>query len=230
MPEGIAAGPQFHEALAEGWAARYQSGSFQRRLEFLRQDFHSLRAADALWLDAGCGSGVFSRELATSGAAVVAVDASPQMLAEAARNTRDLGSVVRCLGIDTLERIPLPDEHFDGVICLSVLEYLDDPNGAIRELHRLLKPGGQLLLTVPNAASIVRLYQRCARAWGQRIGRQWHDYLAVSRHAFSRRWLVHTLQEHSLQVVRLRMFSTVCPAVLSRCRLGAMWAVTAVKV
>jgi SAM-dependent methyltransferase len=49
------------------------------------------------------------------------------------------------------ERIPLAGERFDLVICTQVLEYVPDPAAAIAEMHRVLKPGGRLLLSVPSA-------------------------------------------------------------------------------
>jgi SAM-dependent methyltransferase len=47
------------------------------------------------------------------------------------------------------EQIPLAGEQFDLVICSQVLEYVPDPGVAIAEMHRVLKPGGFLLLSVP---------------------------------------------------------------------------------
>jgi SAM-dependent methyltransferase len=48
------------------------------------------------------------------------------------------------------ERIPLASEQFDLVICTQVLEYVPEPASVIAEIHRVLKPGGSLWLTVPS--------------------------------------------------------------------------------
>jgi SAM-dependent methyltransferase len=48
------------------------------------------------------------------------------------------------------EQIPLMSEHFDLVICTQVLEYVLDPSALIAEVHRVLKPGGWLMLSVPS--------------------------------------------------------------------------------
>ena len=49
------------------------------------------------------------------------------------------------------EQIPLSSGQFDVVICTQVLEYAPDPTAVIAEIHRVLKPGGCLLLSVPTA-------------------------------------------------------------------------------
>lgn len=51
--------------------------------------------------------------------------------------------------VSDITGIPEPDASFDAVMCIEVLEHLPDPVGALRELARLLKPGGTLILTAP---------------------------------------------------------------------------------
>lgn len=48
--------------------------------------------------------------------------------------------------------IPVEDNSFDAAICIQVLEHLDNPDDAIREFHRILKPGGHLFLSAPLLA------------------------------------------------------------------------------
>lgn len=48
------------------------------------------------------------------------------------------------------EQLPFADERFDLVFCTQMLEYVSDPGQALREIHRTLKPGGILLLSVPS--------------------------------------------------------------------------------
>jgi SAM-dependent methyltransferase len=47
----------------------------------------------------------------------------------------------------SLESIPVEDESFDVVLCLQVLEHVPDPAAAVRELHRVVRPGGRVLLS-----------------------------------------------------------------------------------
>lgn len=48
-----------------------------------------------------------------------------------------------------VQRLPFPDDSFDTVLCTEVLEHVPDPWGAVREIRRVLRPGGQALLTSP---------------------------------------------------------------------------------
>jgi 2-polyprenyl-3-methyl-5-hydroxy-6-metoxy-1,4-benzoquinol methylase len=227
--EAIAPGPKFHEGLAGGWAERYRSGSFKRRLDFIRQELSALPLKGARWLDAGCGSGVFARELALAGASVIGVDASPRMLDEARARTFGHGMSVDFQAVNTVEQIPLPAEQFDGVICLSVIEYVDDPIAVVNELYRLLKKGGKVLVTVPNCWSLSRAYQRAVRSIGLPVALNLHDYLTVSRHSFTKQEVEQMMESAGFQQTRLRMFSTVMPKLLSPTGLGAIWSVTATK-
>lgn len=52
--------------------------------------------------------------------------------------------------VGDVQRIPLPDTTFDTVVCLQVLEHVPDPLAALREMHRVLVPGGKLIISVPH--------------------------------------------------------------------------------
>ncbi|MBI3331838.1 class I SAM-dependent methyltransferase [Candidatus Peregrinibacteria bacterium] len=52
--------------------------------------------------------------------------------------------------VGSAEEIPLPDASFDGVICTQMLEHVPHPWKALAEMHRILRPGGKVLLTVPQ--------------------------------------------------------------------------------
>jgi SAM-dependent methyltransferase len=78
------------------------------------------------------------------------------------------------------QRFPYPDEHLDGVLFCEILEHLThDPVAALLECHRVLKPGGWLLLTTPNFARYENLY----RLWrGENPGDQYSGYGPYGRH------------------------------------------------
>jgi SAM-dependent methyltransferase len=96
----------------------------------------------ARMLDVGCGSGRNLVELARFGP-VAGVELSPQAAAVAVR--RGVGDV----RVGPVESLPWDDRAFDLVTCLDVLEHTPDDRVTLRELRRVTRPGGFLLLTVP---------------------------------------------------------------------------------
>ena len=69
-------------------------------------------------------------------------------LADAAAHASSLG--VNTLVANLENALPLDSAQYDWILCLDVLEHLAAPEHALREAHRLLKPGGKLLINVPN--------------------------------------------------------------------------------
>lgn len=99
-------------------------------------------------LDLGCGTGGASRLLvAEYGVQVVGVDITQAFVQVAEWLTSATGLTPRChfLQANALN-LPLPDQHFDAVWCQHTLMNLPDLPQALQEIHRVLKPGGQLLL------------------------------------------------------------------------------------
>ncbi|WP_409013500.1 class I SAM-dependent methyltransferase [Deinococcus sp.] len=103
------------------------------------------------WLDAGTSTGYYAALLAETGCHVLAVDLSPAMLAEAARQNpqhRDGGHVGGHIdwAVMNVERNDLPDGRFDGVTVGATLNETNDPARFLRGAARVLCPGGQLWL------------------------------------------------------------------------------------
>jgi SAM-dependent methyltransferase len=108
----------------------------------------------ALWLDAGCGAGTYARAMAAAGQRVIGLDYSLPSLLKARRRSQD-GSIL-WLAAD-VTRLPLASNRFDGAICLGVLQALSDPERAIRELARVVRPGGEVRVDALNAHCIPNL-------------------------------------------------------------------------
>ena len=97
-------------------------------------------------LDAGCGNGRHCKHIirrADADAQIFAFDLSQRMLKRA--NRRVKGNRVHYVAADLL-RLPYSDGFFDAIVCGWVLEHLPDPRPGLRELTRILRPGGKLLL------------------------------------------------------------------------------------
>jgi SAM-dependent methyltransferase len=94
-------------------------------------------------LDLGCGEGRLSRDLTAIGHSMVAVDASPTMVAAAMEADPELEVVLA----DAAE-LPFDDEAFDLVVAFMSLQDIDDLEEAVREAARVLEPGGRLCLAI----------------------------------------------------------------------------------
>jgi SAM-dependent methyltransferase len=109
---------------------------------FLEQICRDLETPRPHILDVGCGTGA-NLELLTEFGDVEGVDISPDALAFC----RERGfSNVRH---GAAEKLPFADGSFDVVTALDVIEHLDDDLGSLKEIHRVLRPGGRVLLFVP---------------------------------------------------------------------------------
>ena len=96
-------------------------------------------------LDAGCGTGFLSFELAARGHRVTGVDFAPAMLAEARRKAMERAVAIRFEEADA-EHLPFPAGSFDLAISRHVLWTLPHPEAAIDEWIRVLRPGGRLVV------------------------------------------------------------------------------------
>jgi ubiquinone/menaquinone biosynthesis C-methylase UbiE len=108
---------------------------------------HGRLGPGTLALELGCGTGVFLEKVARSGATLHGLDLSEDLLAQA--RTRMASAPNVRLDRGNAEAMPYPDRHFDAVYGSSVLHHLD-LDASLRELHRVLKPGGRLVFAEPN--------------------------------------------------------------------------------
>lgn len=104
----------------------------------------ALLPGDAVVADLGCGSGAVSELLAPHVGRVIAVDNSPAMLKAARKRVEALRNVDVRRG--ELSSLPIEDRSCDATVCLLVLTYLTDVPVAMREMHRVLKPGGRAVI------------------------------------------------------------------------------------
>lgn len=96
-------------------------------------------------LDIGCGDGTFAFELARRGARVTGIDASQAMIdAAQARAVRDHADV--SFAVATSEQLPYAAAQFDVVTAITVLCFIDDARPVFREIARVLRPGGRLVI------------------------------------------------------------------------------------
>ncbi len=146
---------EFFDSEAAQWSERYAlDARFQRRFDKVTRLLEKIgTVSPGRALDVGCGTGVFSQYLAKKGWSVTAIDASPEMIEEA--KNYELGSRIEFqnVSLDVFNEKP---NSYDLILSLSSLEYLEDDEAAIEEIHELLKTGGLLIVSVPNKAGMLR--------------------------------------------------------------------------
>src|ERR1700735_1560525 len=149
-------------------------------------------SAGARLLEIGCGSGVFLARMRNLGWKVSGIDPDPAAVSWAQR--------VHHLDVTcgTWEQMRFPADSFDVITMNHVIEHVHDPVGLLTECQRMLRPGGNLVLTTPNADS-----------WGHRMfAGDWRG-LEPPRHfmIFSTRNLEECTRRSNLETLTLRSIS-----------------------
>jgi 2-polyprenyl-3-methyl-5-hydroxy-6-metoxy-1,4-benzoquinol methylase len=213
----------YHSSLADGWERRCQKRSFQSRQSVLMKCLQGRNLAGTVWLDAGCGSGTLARWLATRGCSVLGVDAASEMVAAAVQSakTHDCSDRLSFVRIGTIARLALEDNLLDGILCSSVLEYVADPADCLEEFARVLKPGGLLLVSIPNRNSVVRRMQFACHKLGGLLGFGWVSFMQYSRHQYSRPEFEQLLTRAGFSGEEPVPFGSPLPGLAQRCRLWA---------
>lgn len=203
---------------AAAWASRYDSSR-----DFRTYNFHSrrrtvvelMRSVEGLLLDIGCGTGDFLPVALEESGRVLGLEVSSEMARHCrTRFQEDVRDGHLLIAEGDIESLCLPEGSVQAALCVGVIEYLLRPDAALRELSRVLAPGGYLIITVPNAASPFVAADRTSKAIrraGSRLyrrlrGRPTDD--GSYRHGYFTPWgLDGRLREAGLRVDR-RAWST----------------------
>lgn len=124
------------------------AGFYDRRYEDIQRTKYrtvvkNLPGGKKRILDLGCGTGMFINELSTRAKFVVGVDASLEML-KVAKGRAGKAALVQA----DADALPFADGSFDAVVSVTLLQNMPDPKATVREVARVLRPGGVAILTV----------------------------------------------------------------------------------
>ena len=114
-------------------------------------------------LEVGCGIGTDLLQFARAGARVYAVDLSPRSV-ELARRQLDLHGFEGDIQPSEAEHLPFAEEQFDLVYSWGVIHHAPDPSRVVKEIHRVLRPGGRVCAMVYRKSSLVVLQAYIAYA------------------------------------------------------------------
>jgi len=147
FPERTEEAPRelFYDRIAADFDAVMNMYDLERRLHVIFDVFFKdvdLRGRKLL--DAGCGTGWFSRAACQRGADVTALDIGPRLLVQVSAKCNAKTVVGDVLDLD------FPDGSFDVVISSECIEHTHDPGRAVHELIRVCRPGGLVAITSNN--------------------------------------------------------------------------------
>jgi trans-aconitate methyltransferase len=140
------------ETNAGGWDA----GDYERNARFVSDYGTKLLGwlapcSDEMILDIGCGDGAITARIAASGAQVVGLDGSAEMVAAA----RKRGLNVDMADAQRLDKIPGMGNMFDAVFSNAALHWMrDDPQAVIEAVHACLRPGGRFVAEMGAAGNV----------------------------------------------------------------------------
>ena len=178
----------------------------------------SLKVAGSA-LEIGPGSGLYLPILSECFGAVTAIDVEETFLQNAARFSHDYDQV-HCL-LDDITKTALPPESFDLVLCTEVIEHIGDAEAALRNMRRILKKDGILVLSTPHRYSPLELCSKIAylplvidlvrKVYGEAILDAGHINLTSGRSL--RRLITAT----GFRIVRQEAFGCYLPLVAEFC-------------
>ena len=133
----------YFDAISDDFGERMNPFDLGARLEWFEGEFERLRLTGARVLDVGAGLGQFSEAARARGARVVPLDIAPRLV-----QRMHVSFPAALCGSAT--QLPFPPATFDIVISSECIEHTPDPEAAIGEMLRVLRPEGMLLITTPN--------------------------------------------------------------------------------
>lgn len=214
-PKSVLQGMEVHD----GWIRHFR-GSENQPFYDLAFDFIASKfgpPGERQVVDAGCGSGTKSLQLARRGYRVLGLDLSHSILEQARASARDTGleSTLEFKQAD-LTRIDLPSASVSRAICWGVLMHVPGIESAVAELARILEPGGILVISEGNKRSLQAVFLRTLK---RLLGRERAEVLhtpagiefweQTSTGRFMTRqadipWLIREFERHGLKLEERR--------------------------
>lgn len=170
----------------------YLSQAAQRNITYKKILSHikSFLSDNSRLLDIGCSYGLFLKLARGEGLQVYGVELSK----DACRYCRDtLGLNVYC---GDVKDIDFPENYFDVITAIEIIEHMQSPNDFIFKIHKILKPGGVLYLVTPNIESFS----------AKLIGYRWWSYRRMHLYYFSKSTLYQFLERNGFLALSSRPY------------------------
>jgi ubiquinone/menaquinone biosynthesis C-methylase UbiE len=177
---------RFHNEVSL-WSNIYKKPGVTAEIYRLRRDralaiIEQLSFSQAFILEIGCGAGLLAVALAQRGYRVEATDRLDAMirLTSDLAATKDVSDRITVRTCD-VHALPYPDRSFDVVVAIGVLPWLHSPEGALREIARVLRDGGQLVVTTDNRWPVTHLFDPLCSPLTEPIRRWARKMLQIRR-------------------------------------------------
>ena len=191
----------FHSDIAQAFGDRYQqSADFKERYRVWTSLLDQYAKPGQRVLDAGCGTGVFSLYLANRGCQVTAIDGSAEMIRICRQQPAPMIPVDFSEGLLPLDSTTVTGP-FSLILSSSVLEYVPDLVGTLQSLTDQLRPGGYLIVSLPNQQSIYRRLERLSYRLSNKPA-----YLNHVLHYSTANNLTNTLKENTLVLLKSQTY------------------------
>jgi ubiquinone/menaquinone biosynthesis C-methylase UbiE len=173
---------------------RFEVNRYQASYELLSSSGEKL-------LDVGCGDGDFIFMVRNKFRECYGVDVSAQRIEKAKEKAKEFRGHEKFhfFECDVDEGLRFSDNFFDSVTCIAVLEHVFNPPNLVKEIHRVLKPGGIFLVQVPNIAwmpyRIQLMFGQLPTTGGVYLGADWEHL-----HNFTQQSISLLLREAGFQI------------------------------
>ncbi|MCL6516682.1 methyltransferase domain-containing protein [Alicyclobacillus sp.] len=155
-------------------------------------------------LDVGCAAGWFAMQVSPRCGWVTGIDISPEMVRRAELNAEDYRLDNVSFVVGDARDMPLPDAGFDWVTCIDLLHLIEEPERALREMLRVCRPGGQVILVNPTR----QLNPWTAQAYCDR-----HNLVDFDRDSFLS-WATACARRPVMDLDTLRRIAAACGGVV----------------
>jgi len=171
----------YKEKFDYDWFKARKSGKLSEKLYHearLRAFINKVDFQGRLVLDIGCNTGVFSFDIASKGAKVVAFDISRKVIMKGAERAKGNKNVLFMLA--DAESMPFKKDVFDIAIVTGTLEHVERPENVVKGIEYSLRKGGKVVVDVPHKFSVynVELFRRILSSRSDLALEPFHNYFS----------------------------------------------------
>lgn len=136
----------FYDNISDIWAKKINNSETNKRVKVVFEDLLPKKDIKGKkFLEVGCGLGYFSNKASRLGAKVSGIDIGPKLVAINKKLTPN-GKFI----VSSASKLSFKDESFDVVLSTEVIEHVENQKAALKEMSRVLKKNGILVITTPN--------------------------------------------------------------------------------